>query len=98
MEYGYDPAKDAELRQRRGIGFDNVVEVFAGVHVVDMKSDDPEQYRAIGWFQGKLWTIIFEDIEDDLGALRWLVTFWPATKSEREVYEQTKSTGSHRRD
>ncbi len=98
MEYGYDPTKDAELRQRRGVGFDEVVEVFAGVHVVTMKSDDPEQYRAIGWFQGKLWSVIFEDNDDDLGSLCWLVTFWPATKVEREVYEQTKGKGSRRRD
>jgi len=91
MDYGYDPAKDAELRQRRGgVGFDDVVEVFRGVHLVTLKNDDPEQYRATGWCQGKLWTVIFEDIDDDLGTLRWLVTFWPATKNEREEYERAQ--------
>lgn len=67
-----------------------MTEVFGGVHLVSLKTDDPEQYRAIGWFQGKLWTIIFEDFDDELGALRWLVTFWPATRTEREDYERAK--------
>ena len=35
---------------------------------------------------GNLRTLFFEEIEDDLGPLRWLVTFWPSTPNEKRKY------------
>ncbi len=53
----------------------------------DQRSDDPEQYRAIGWVQDRLFTVIFEVREDNLGEYCHLVTPWRSTREERELYE-----------
>lgn len=88
MYYSFDAEKDAELKKRRGIGFMDVSKLFERKHLIALKTDDPEQYFAIGWVKNKLWTVVFEDSEDDLGALRWLVTFWPSTTWEKKLYEE----------
>ena len=53
----------------------------------DQRSDNPEQYRAIGWVQDRLFTVIFEIREDTLGEYCHLVTLWRSTREERESYE-----------
>ena len=53
----------------------------------DQRSDDPEQYRAIGWVHGIMCTLIFEIREDDIGEYCHLVTPWRSTRAERELYE-----------
>ncbi len=88
MYFSFDARKDAELRRRRGIGFMSVAKLFARQHIVALKTDDPEQFFAIGRVDEQLWTVVFEDSEDDLGALRWLVTFWPSTTREKKLYEE----------
>jgi len=44
----------------RGIGFEEAREVFEHPYYQDQRADDPEQYRAIGWVRGRLFTLIFE--------------------------------------
>ena len=39
-------------------------EIWTHYHYVDCRSDDPEQFRAIGWVKGILYTVIFEVRED----------------------------------
>jgi len=51
------------------------------------RSDDPEQYRAIGWVKGVLFSVIYEIREDDDGEYYHLVTLWKSTKQEIELYE-----------
>ena len=43
--------------------------------------------RAIGWVQDRLFTLIFEIREDQLGEYYHLVTLWRSTLVERELYE-----------
>ena len=56
--------------------------------LVDCRSDDPEQLRAIGWVKGKLYTVIYEVREDEEGEYYHLVTLWKSTKPEEKLYEQ----------
>ena len=54
----------------------------------DYRSDDPEQFRAIGWVKGKLYSTIFEVREDEEGEYYHLVTLWQSTVKEVELYEK----------
>ena len=73
---------------RRGIGFEEAQELFAQPFYLDQRSDVPEQYRAIGWVKGKLYSIVFEIREDDDGEYYHLVTLWKATSEEKVLYEE----------
>jgi hypothetical protein len=42
-------------------------EIFDQVYLVDQRSDDPEQFRAIGWCRGRLCSVIFEIRHDAEG-------------------------------
>lgn len=70
-----------------GIGFEEAQEIFSHPYL-DQRSDAPEQYRAIGWVAGQLYTVIFEVREDEEGEYYHLVTLWKATKDEETLYEQ----------
>lgn len=56
MRYRFDPRKSEKLRAnpKRGIGFEEVQEVFSHPYYLDQRSDAPEQYRAIGWVGDRL--------------------------------------------
>jgi hypothetical protein len=55
MRFKYDKAKSEKLKKdpRRKIGFEEVKEIWTHYHYVDVRSDDPEQFRVIGWVKGK---------------------------------------------
>jgi hypothetical protein len=55
----------------------------------DQRSDDPEQYRLIGFADGQLTTFIVEYRADEWGLYIWVVTAWRSTRQEANVYEQT---------
>ena len=74
---------------RRGIGFEEVQELFTRMFYLDQRSDVPEQYRAVGWVKGVLYSVIFEIREDDEGEYYHLVTLWKATREERKLYEES---------
>ncbi|MGD8520716.1 MAG: hypothetical protein PVF56_06190 [Desulfobacterales bacterium] len=63
-------------------------EIWTHYHYVDCRSDDPEQFRAIGWVKGILYTVIYEVREDKEGEYYHLVTLWKSTKQEEKLYEQ----------
>ena len=90
MRFKYDKAKSERLKKdpRRRIGFREVKEIWTHYHYVDCRSDDPEQFRAIGWVKGKLYTVIYEIREDVAGEYYHLVTLWKSTKQEEKLYEQ----------
>ena len=90
MRFKYDKAKSERLKQdpRREIGFEEVKEIWTHYHYVDCRSDDPEQFRAIGWVKGKLYTVIYEVREDKDGGYYHLVTLWKSSKQEEKLYEQ----------
>ncbi len=87
MDISYDPAKNLELIRRRGISFEEAKTIFLKPHLITPREGDCQgQSLAIGRHKDKLWTIVFEDLEDDLGSLRWLITFWPSTPQEKRKY------------
>jgi uncharacterized DUF497 family protein len=61
MRFKFDSAKSTILRAnpKRGIGFEEVQEIFEGPYYQEQRSDLPEQYIAIGWVQGRLYSLIF---------------------------------------
>ena len=92
MRFKFDKRKSAFLRNnpKRGIGFEEVREIWRHPYYEDQRSDVPEQYRAIGWADGKLYSVIFEIREDRHGEYIHLVTLWKSTHRERTLYEESQ--------
>lgn len=90
MRFSFDPRKSRRLRAnpRRGVGFEEVQELFAQPYWLDQRSDVPEQYLAIGWVGDRLYSVIFEFREDQDGEILHLVTLWKSTKEETRLYEE----------
>lgn len=90
MRFKFDPKKSELLRNNptRGIGFEEAREVWNHPYYEDYRSDDPDQFRAIGWVKGKLYSVIFEIREDDKGEYHHLVTLWKSTSQEVKLYEE----------
>lgn len=90
MRFHFDIRKSRKLRTdpERGIGFEEVTEVFFHPYYLDQRSEAPEQFRAIRWVGARLYTLIFEVRVDEEGEYYHLVTLWKATKQERELYEK----------
>ena len=72
----------------RGIGFEEAREIFSHPYYSDTRLDEPAQYRAIGWANGHLYSMIYEYREDAQGEYYHLVTLWRATREEQELYEK----------
>jgi uncharacterized DUF497 family protein len=90
MRFDFDPLKSKRLRAnpKRGIGFEEAQEMFERPYYRDGICDLPEQDRVIGWVGLRLYTLILEVREDELGELYHLVTLWKATREERDLYEE----------
>jgi uncharacterized DUF497 family protein len=89
VRFKFSKQKSEQLRRnpRRGLGFEEVQEIWTHPYYLDQRSDSPEQYRAIGWAGGQLYAVVFEVREDGEGEYYHLVTLWKATKEERTLYE-----------
>ena len=90
MRFSFDPKKSASLRNnpQRGIGFEEAQEVWNHPYYEDYRKDDPDQFRVIGWVQGKLYSIIYELREDNEGEYCHLITLWKSTSQEVRLYEE----------
>ncbi len=90
MRFDFDRNKSLLLRNnpKRGIGFEEAQEIFAHPYYEDCRSDDPKQFRAIGWVNGRLYSLVYEIREDVGGEYYRLVTLWKSTREERRLYEQ----------
>ena len=90
MRFEFDLEKSRRLRSNpeRGIGFEEAQTLFDTEHLTDRRSDDPEQFRAIGWVDGTLYSVIYEVRHDSWGEFYHLVTLWKATKEERRAYAE----------
>jgi uncharacterized DUF497 family protein len=90
VRFKFDPRKSETLRSnpKRGIGFEEVQDVFSRPYYQDRRSDLPEQYRAIGWVGQRLYSVIFEIREDADGEFYHLVTLWKASREEEQLYEE----------
>jgi uncharacterized DUF497 family protein len=91
MRFSFDPRKSKRLRAnpRRGIGFEEVQELFSRPYWLDQRSDVPEQYVAVGWVGERMYSVIFEIREDEEGEILHLVTLWRSTKEEVRSYEES---------
>jgi uncharacterized DUF497 family protein len=90
MRCSFDPRKSRRLRSnpRRGIGFEEVQELFSRPYWLDRRADAEEQFLAVGWVGGRLYSVIFEVREDKEGEILHLVTLWKSTKEEVRLYEE----------
>jgi uncharacterized DUF497 family protein len=90
MRFKFDKGKSEQLRKnpKRKIGFEEVQEIWEHPYYEDQRMDDPEQYRAIGWVKGKLYSVIFEIRGDEEGDYYHLVTLWKSTSQEGKLYEE----------
>ena len=90
MRFKFDKKKSEQLRKnpKRGIGFEEAQEIWRHPYYEDYRSDAPEQFRVIGWVQGKLYSVIYEIREDDEGEYYHLVTLWKSTSQEVKLYEK----------
>ena len=90
MRFDFDPEKSKRLKANpaRGIGFEEAQALFEFEHIIDRRSDDPEQFRAIGWVSSTLYSVIFEVREDSDGEFYHLVTLWKSTREERSPYAE----------
>lgn len=90
MRFHFDAAKSRKLRvnPKRGIGFEEAQQIFSQPYYLDQSSQLPDQFRAIGWVNRRLYSVIFEVREDDDGEYYHLVTLWRSTRMERDLYEE----------
>jgi uncharacterized DUF497 family protein len=90
VRFQFDLRKSERLRRnpKRGIGFEEAMDLFSNPYYQDNRSDLPEQHRAIGWVGERLYTVIFEVRKDEEGDFYHLVTLWKATREERTLYEE----------
>ena len=90
MRFEFDKIKSEQLRKNpnRNIGFEEAQEIWEHPYYEDQRVDDPNQYRAIGWVRGKLYSVIFEIREDAEGEYYHLVTLWESTSQEEKLYEE----------
>jgi uncharacterized DUF497 family protein len=90
MRFRFDKKKSAQLKKnlKRGVSFEDAQEVWLHPHYLDQRSEVPEQFRAIGWIKGKLYSVIFEIRDDKEGEYYHLVTLWRSTKEEEKLYEK----------
>ncbi len=91
MRFKFSSKKSRSLKRnrKRGISFEDALELWSQPYYLDQRSDDPEQHRAIGWAHGRLYSVIFEVREDKEGEYYHLVTLWPSTREEQKLYEET---------
>ena len=88
MRIRFDAQKNSEVRRKHGISLEDAQRVFDQTYIVDRKNDNPEQFRAIGWSGGELYSVIFEIRFDSDGEYYHLITAWKATKQEEKSYAE----------
>jgi len=92
MRFHFDDRKSARLRAnpKRGIGFEEVQEVFSHPYYLDQRSDCPGQYRAVGWVGGQLYAVIFEVRQHEEGEYYHLVTSGKPRNRSRNFMKSTR--------
>jgi uncharacterized DUF497 family protein len=88
MRFRWDEAKRQLVLIERDIDFEQLRDLMDGPYLEDQRSDDPEQYRIVGFTAGALVTFIVEYRTDLRGDYVWVVTAWRSTKQERINYER----------
>jgi len=88
--FKFDKKKSVALRNnpKRAIGFEEAQEIFQHAYYLDQRVDRLDQYRAIGWVKGRLYSLILEIRGDKGGEYYHLVTLWKSTREEQKLYEE----------
>jgi uncharacterized DUF497 family protein len=60
MRFEFETQKDRNVKRKHGISLNEATQIFDQAYIVDRKSDDPEQFRAIGWCGGRLCSVILK--------------------------------------
>jgi uncharacterized DUF497 family protein len=90
LRFKFDKVKSRRLRAQRGIGFEEVKELFYSPYFLDQLAGEPLQWVAVGWVKARLYTVVYEERSDDEGDYYHLVTLWKSTKAEQERYEENE--------
>ncbi len=88
MRIRWNEGKRQLVLEERNIDFAQLNDLLHAPYIEDQKSDDPEQYRIIGFIEDRLTTFIIEYREDRIGEFIWVVTAWQSTKQEKKSYEK----------
>ena len=88
MRVDYDEQENRAVAKAHGVSLADAAEIFGQAYIVDRKSDNPEQYRAIGWCAGRLCSGIYEIRHDADGEYYDLITAWKATQREEDDYAE----------
>ena len=88
MRFEFDSSKSRAVKKKHGISPNEAQEIFDQAYLVDQKNDDPQQFRAIGWYRGGLCSVIFEIRRDADGEYHHLVTAWKSTEWEQLSYAE----------
>lgn len=86
MRFVFDKSNSRAVKRKHGVSLKEAQQIFDQAYLVDQRSDDPEQFRAVGWCGGRLCSGIFEIRYDTAGEYYHLVTAWKATKEEEQIY------------
>jgi uncharacterized DUF497 family protein len=88
MRIRWDEAKRQKILAERNLDFEQLNSLLYRPYLEDQRSELPEQYRIIGYADGKLTTFIVEYRFDEAGEYIWIVTAWKSTRQERRSYER----------
>ena len=80
--------KSREVKRKHGVSLEEAQEVFDQVYLVNQRSDDQEQFRAIGWSHDRLCSVIFAIRQDAEGEYYHLVTAWQSAQQEQRSYAE----------
>ena len=84
----WDESKRQQVLAERGIDFELLADLMELPYIEDQRSDDPEQFRVIGFAQPRLVTFVIEYRHDFDGEYIWVITAWKANNQEEEAYER----------
>lgn len=90
MDVSFDPRKNAQNIELRGLSFERAAEFeFATAWVVvDTREDYGEaRYRAIGFLEGRLHALVFTETQAGIR----VISFRKANRREERRYAQTKA-------
>ena len=88
MKIRWDEKKRQYVLENRSIDFALLDELLYLPYIEDQRSEEPEQYRIIGFAGGRLITFIIEYRQDGVEETIWVVTAWHSTTQEQRDYEK----------
>lgn len=87
MRFKFDRSKNRIVKQKHGISL-MARRIFDQAYLLDQRTDNPEQFRAIGWCRGRLCSVVFVIRRDPEGEYYHLIAAWKATREEQQAYAE----------